>query len=262
MRLVPHSNSDNYRVFLEPHEYETMIESAPRDRAEIAFQLGGECSLRKSEVLVVTPETIQKSRSPGVDIYFMRVWGKETRKENSKKPRKPWVPNSLLKEIERYSERKNIRPSAPLYPRSSGTLQNDVEDARKRAAEKTGDDDFLKVTFHDFRRYFATNLFYREGVNIEFIAALGGWEDPDYMKEEYLDPYFDDVIEQHLAKQGMLDIETNHQSDFERVLNKMNQLGNRIDALEGTVGADTGESESKEPKTEESDEDHSLEKFL
>jgi len=80
--------------------------------------------------------------------------------------------------------------------------------------------------------------------------------------EEYLDPYFDDVIEQHLAKQGMLDIETNHQSDFERVLNKMNQLGNRIDALEGTVAADTGESESKEPKTEESDEDHSLEKFL
>jgi integrase len=261
MRLVPHSNSNGYRVFMEPHEYETMIECASRDRAEIAFQLGGECSLRKKEVLEITLNKIQKSRSPGVEISFMRVWGKETRKENSKKPRKPWVPNSLIEELKRYSKRKNIRPSSPLYSRSKGTLQNDIEDARERAADKTGDDDFLKVTFHDFRRYFATNLFYREGVNIEFIAALGGWEDPDYMKEEYLDPYFDDVIERHLAQKGVLDIETDHQSDFEKVLSKMDQLGNRIDSLEQFVAADTIEHESDEPDTEESDEHHSFDEF-
>jgi len=118
------------------------------------------------------------------------------------------------------------------------------------------------VTFHDFRRYFATNLFYREGVNIEFIAALGGWEDPDYMKEEYLDPYFDDVIERHLAQKGVLDIETDHQSDFEKVLEKMSELGNRIDTLERTVATDTGEYESEEVESEESDEDHALEEFL
>jgi integrase len=192
----------------------------------------------------------------------MRVWGKETRKENSKKPRKPWVPNSLIEELERYSKRKSIRPSSPLYPKSKGTLQNDIVDARERAAEKTGDDDFLEVTFHDFRRYFATNLFYREGVNIEFIAALGGWEDPDYMKEEYLDPYFDDVIERHLAQKGVLDIETDHQSDFEKVLGKMSDLGNRIDSLEQTLAADDEGSESKEPEFKESDDDHSLEEFL
>ena len=261
MRLVPHSNSDGYRVFLEPHEYETMVECASRDRAEIAFQLGGECSLRKNEVLEATLNKIQKSRSPEVDISFMRVWGKETRKENSKKPRKPWVPNSLLEELEQYSKRKNIRPSSPLYPKSKGTLQNDIVDARERAADKTGDDDFLKVTFHDFRRYFATNLFYREGVNIEFIAALGGWEDPDYMKEEYLDPYFDDVIERHLAQKGVLDIETDHQSDFEKILGKMNELGNRIDTLERTFATETGEVEPEETETEESDENHSLGEF-
>jgi len=262
MRLVPHSNSDGYRVFMEPHEYETMVECASRDRAEIAFRLGAECSLRKKEVLEVTLNEIQKSRSPGVEISFMRVWGKETRKENSKKPRKPWVPNSLREELERYSKRKNIRPSSPLYPKSKGTLQNDIVDARERAAEKTGDDDFLEVTFHDFRRYFATHLFYREGVNIEFIAALGGWEDPDYMKEEYLDPYFDDVIERHLAQKGVLDIETDHQSDFEKVLEKMSDLSNRIDTLERTVATDAGESESEEVESEESDEDHELEEFL
>jgi len=262
MRLVPHSNSDGYRVFMEPHECETIIECASRDRAEIAFRLGAECSLRKKEVLEVTLNKIRKSRSPGVKIFFMRVWGKETRKENSKKPRKPWVPNSLLEELERYSNRKNIRPSSPLYPNSKGTLQNDIVDARERAADKTGNDDFLKVTFHDFRRYFATNLFYREGVNIEFIAALGGWEDPDYMKEEYLDPYFDDVIERHLAQKGVLDIETDHQSDFERVLNEINQLGSRIDTLEQAITRDTKDSDSKEPKIEESDADHSIEEFL
>lgn len=262
MRLVPHSNSDGYRVFMEPHEYETMAECASRDRAEIVFRLGAECSLRKKEVLEVTLNKIQKSRSPGVEISLMRVWGKETRKENSKKPRKPWVPNSLREELERYSNRKNIRPSSPLYPKSKGTLQNDIVDTRERAAEKTGDDDFLEVTFHDFRRCFATHLFYREGVNIEFIAALGGWEDPDYMKEEYLDPYFDDVIERHLAQKGVLDIETDHQSDFEKVLEKMSDLGDRIDTLERTVGTDTGEFESEEVESEESDEDHALEEFL
>ncbi|MFC5133576.1 MULTISPECIES: site-specific integrase [Halobacteriales] len=247
---------------MEPHEYETIIECASRDRAEIAFRLGGECSLRKKEVLEVTLDKIQKSRSPGVEIFFMRVWGKETRKENSKKPRKPWVPNSLRGDIERYSKRKNIRPSSPLYPNSKGTLQNDMVDARELAANKTGDDDFLEVTFHDFRRYFATNLFYRKGINIEFIAALGGWEDPDYMKEEYLDPYFDDVIERHLAQKGVLDIETDHQSDFEKVLSKMNELENRIDTLDRTLAADTIEVGSEELETEESDGDHSLEEFL
>ncbi|WP_246286438.1 site-specific integrase [Natronomonas gomsonensis] len=262
MRLVPHSNSDGYRVFMEPHEYETMLECASRDRAEIAFRLGGECSLRKKEVLEVTLDKIQKSRSPDVEIFFMRVWGKETRKENSKKPRKPWVPISLLEELERYSKRKNIRPSSPLYPKSKGTLQNDIVDARERAADKTGDDDFLEVTFHDFRRYFATNLFYRERVKIEFIAALGGWEDPDYMKEEYLDPYFDDVIERHLAQKGVLDIETDHQSDFEKVLSKMDQLGDRIDTLERIIAEDTEEQESEEPETGESDDHHSFDEFL
>lgn len=262
MRLVPHSNSNGYRVFMEPHEYDTMVECASRDRAEIAFRLGGECSLRRKEVLEVTLDKIQKSRSPDVGISFMRVWGKETRKENSKKPRKPWVPNSLIEELERYSKRKNIRSSSPLYPKSKGTLQNDIVDARERAANKTGDEDFLKVTFHDFRRYFATNLFYREGVNIEFIAALGGWEDPDYMKEEYLDPYFDDVIERHLAQKGVLDIETDHQSDFEKVLSKMNELGNRIDTIERTVTTDAGDLKSEEPETEESDENHSFDEFL
>lgn len=262
MRLVPHSNSDGYRVFMEPHEYETILESASRDRAEIAFRLGAECSLKKKEVLEVTLNKIQKSRSPGVEIFFMRVWGKETQKENSKKPRKPWIPNSLLRKLERYSKRKNIKPSSPLYPNSTGTLQNDIVDARERAADKTGDDDFLKVTFHDFRRYFATNLFYREGINIEFIAALGGWEDPDYMKEEYLDPYFDDVIQQHLAQKGVLDIKTNHQSDFEKVLNKMEKLENRIDALDRTLAADAEETESLSPETEDRDEDHALDEFL
>jgi integrase len=246
---------------MEPHEYETMIDCASRDRAEVAFRLGGECSLRKKEALEATLDTIQRSRSPGVEIAFMRVWGKETRKENSKKPRKPWVPNSLVEELERYCERKNISSSSPLYPKSKETLQNDIVDARERAADKTGDDDFLAVTFHDFRRYFATNLFYREGVNIEFIAALSGWEDPDYTKEEYPDPYFDDVIQRHLAQKGVLDIETDHQSDFEKVLGKMNKLGNRIDTLERTLAADAEEFESKEPETEESENDHSLEEF-
>ena len=82
------------------------------------------------------------------------------------------------------------------------------------------------------------------------------------MKEEYLDPYFDDVIERHLAQKGVLDIETDHQSDFERVLNEINQLGSRIDTLEQAITRDTKDPDSKEPKIEESDADHSIEEFL
>lgn len=260
MRLVPHSNSDGYRCFLEPHEYETIVECASRDRAKVAIKLGA-CSLRKSEVTEVTLSKIQKSRSPGVEIYFLRIWGKETRKKNSKKPRKPWIPNSLLNELERYSERKNISRSSPLYQKSKGTLQNDFVDARQRAADKTGDKDFLKVTFHDLRRYFATNLFYRKNVDIEYIAALGGWEDPKYMQEEYLDPYFDDVIQRHLAEKGVLDIETDYQSDYEKLLSRLDQIGNRISTLERLISADTEEQESEEPETEESEEYRSFDEF-
>ena len=82
------------------------------------------------------------------------------------------------------------------------------------------------------------------------------------MKEEYLDPYFDDVIERHLAQNGVLDIETDHQSDFEKVLNKMDQLGARIDTLEQIITVDSEELGSKEPETKESDEDYSLAEFL
>ena len=82
------------------------------------------------------------------------------------------------------------------------------------------------------------------------------------MKEEYLDPYFDDVIERHLAQKGVLDIETDHQSDFEKVLSKMDQLGNRIDTLERIIAEDSEEQESEEPETGESDDHHSFDEFL
>ncbi|MCQ4334367.1 site-specific integrase [Natronomonas sp. F2-12] len=260
MRLVPHADDDGYRVFMEPHEYQKFLECTPRDRAEIACRLGGESSLRKKEVRDATSGGIYKSESPGVNIYFMRVWGKETRKEESKKPRKPWVPRSLVQEIDRYCERKNIRPSEPLYPWSSSTLQNDIEDTRERAAQKTGNNDFLKVTFHDLRRYFATNMFYRQGVNIEFIAVLGGWEDPDYMKDEYLDPYFDDVIQNHLAEKGVLDVETGYKSDSEKALEKIDALLDRTMTLEKTLQSQE-QASAEAKKDENSGANHSLVDF-
>jgi len=76
MRLVPHSNSNGYQVFMEPHECDTMVECASRDRAEIAFRLGAECSLRKKEVLDVTLDKIQKSRSPGVRFPLCACGGR------------------------------------------------------------------------------------------------------------------------------------------------------------------------------------------
>jgi hypothetical protein len=44
-----------------------------------------------------------------------------------------------------------------------------------------------EVVFHRFRQCFAT-IFHREEVNIEFIAAFAGWDDPGYMNEENPDP--------------------------------------------------------------------------
>ena len=262
MHLDPHEKKDGFRVFLEKHEYETMIECASRDRAKIAFRLGGESSLRKGEAIVVTRAEIRQSSTPGVDIYFIsRIWGKETRKSGSEKPRRPWVPHSLVKEIDRYSERKNIDPESPLYMRSGSTLQNDVVDARERAAAKTGNEDFLEVTYHDFRRYWATNLYYRLGLDIKFIAALGGWEDIDNMKDEYLNPYFDDVIQQHLAEKGALDIETGHQTPMDRVLEKTRKLESRLDELEQIIASDDNDTEEEAKTHQEVQGNHTLGRF-
>lgn len=238
MYIEKHPNDDGYRVWLEPYEYETLIECAEKDRAKIALRMGGESGLRKNKVLDLCRSQIKRSDNPDVKIHMVYLMTKDTRTSNSEKMTKAWMPPRLLESIDRYIDRKYIKDDEPIYRYSSTTLDNDITAAKERAAEKTGKDDFRHFTFHDLRRYFATNMYYRYNVSAEYVAVLGGWEDVEYVKDNYFYPYFDDLIQNELVKKDVMGIKDiiEHESEYEKLLNKLNYLSDRIDQLEQKLG--------------------------
>jgi hypothetical protein len=72
------------------------------------------------------------------------------------------------------------------------------------AAEKTGDDDFRKLSPHDFRAYFATNTLVRHNMNMETVMTVGGWKKYETM-QKYLAITSEEQIAADFQNAGLLD---------------------------------------------------------
>lgn len=206
MRLKTLGNQ--MRVYLNPNDYQNLLDSADSRRAHLAIRMMAETSLRVGTLPQdITRGDMRQSTHPDVDIWFLSVSAKDTKdRDTDGKHRDVWVPQSLKDEIDRYTKDENIDDDRPLFPYSLRTLQNDVKQAAENAAQRTGNDDFEYVSAHDLRAYFATNMLIRKGVDKETVMELGGWESRETI-DPYLNASFDDIIRDDLAAAGVLEQE-------------------------------------------------------
>lgn len=213
MRIKNMSNQD--RVYLNPNDYQTIIDSAESRRAEVAMRIMGEMGLRVSEV-EFSLDDIRESTHPDVDIYFVPIHGKDTSGDTDDgKRRDAWVPDDLKERIERYYQNEGKPTSMAVIGKTERTIARDVKESARNAALKSGNNDFEKVSCHDFRAYFATNMMLRESVDPEVVMEIGGWVDRQTI-DPYLNASFDDVIQDGLVEAGVIDVE-GHTTELERI---------------------------------------------
>jgi integrase len=238
MRLKTLGNQ--MRVYMNPHDYQTMLGCADSRRAHLTMRLMGEAGLRIGEVVdEVQKNRLRDSTHPSVDIWFLTLYGKDTKdRDTDGKRRDVWIPQSLKEEMDRYQQDEGRSDDLPLLLKSKRSLQNDIEATREHAVEKTGNEDFRHISCHDFRAYFATNMLLREGVDVETVMELGGWEDRQSM-DPYINASFDDIIQQNLAAAGALekDVDT-ETTELEALRQEMILLRDAVEDIDGSVSVD------------------------
>lgn len=255
---------DRYRAFFSPREYELLLDSTPHHRAKPPMKIMA-LSARVGTAAEVTPGQFLEKNGQ----HFMRVEGKDaSSRYQETKPRNIWFPEEVYDEIIDFVDRHDIDDNEPICDVGKRQLQNWVNEATADAATASGEEDFHKVTAHDFRRYFGTHFLIRLGIDQQIVCQLGGWKSSENMYEYLLVP--NDLLVHRLKEQGYTganplylsginpEQELNANFDtIEKILScdssevraeaekRIKNLVERIDGLELTViqGSDTAESE-------------------
>jgi len=202
MRLKQLENQ--WRVYLNPQDYSRLRACAESRAAHIAIRLGGECGLRVNETAKLKIEDTRgtTAKVPG-DAYFLQVYGKDTTGTYDQgKFRETFMPASLNAEIQMHAEDNDIAEDEELIPVTKRTVQEYIKRAAKATAKRYDIEDFNKVSSHDLRAYWATNLLVRLQVDENVVMACGGWTGRDTM-EPYINAAFDDIIVREMRDAGI-----------------------------------------------------------
>lgn len=283
---------DRWRVFLDTEEYRTLLESAyqPTRKTRTTRQVRLEirlmaCSLRVDTVSGLTYGQFEQRETPEGDKWVVNVEAKDsTEREAETRPRSVYVPNDIMDEVKAYAKRRSRTGDGDLlFPHTTRTIQRDVTRSAKNAATATGDEDHLKVSSHDLRRYFATHLLFRHEVQSAVVRGLGGWKSDEAMFEYLVLP--DDVLFSRLGEAGLLG--TSYDKLSQRNLSEklaatatrladLAETADRKDLVEVgegemqdvfagvdeiTVNVGTSTPEEKKSKTPDPPKQHSLQQF-
>jgi len=168
------------KVFMNEDEYRLLCRSAESTRDELMIRLGGEVGLRSFEIPQIKPKHVRRA-SDG-EHYFLRVpRGKDTTGTGGK-ARDAYLPRDLEARLHRYATDEEIADAAPYFDYSRRWVQERVKQAARNAYEKSGDEDWLKVSSHDLRVYFAHTMLVKERMNPEIVMDVGGWADYQSIK--------------------------------------------------------------------------------
>lgn len=200
--IVNHLN-DGARVFLTRKEYNQCLESAVL-RVVIAIRLIAH-SVRISTLCRIQLDDFETVETEHGTIYKLSVLEKDSSDSDSKrKQRWVWINRDLAKQILNFKDVDDFNSSADLFDLDSrgrfSTLIND--DLAEDVATKTGNDDFLHLTSHDFRRYFVTTMLYRHRLPKDMVRQLGGWSS-EYAMMQYIN-LPEDVWARELGERGLL----------------------------------------------------------
>lgn len=173
MRLEGTGKEDEYRVWMTESEFEELRRHASSKRDDVILQLGGYVGLRSFEIPQVQPRHV--ARTEDGDHYRLRVpRGKDT-ETGTGKPRDAYLPKDLEGELHRYQNDAGIDRSEPFVDITERSVRAVVKRTARRAAEKTGDEDYRYVSSHDLRRRFAQRLLVEEQINPRVVMQVGGW---------------------------------------------------------------------------------------
>ncbi|WP_227378999.1 site-specific integrase [Haladaptatus halobius] len=184
-----------HTVWFSREEYRAIPRAADSFEHEIAIRLMGDCDLRVTEILGVTPSDI--SRMDDGRHYELEITnGKDTTGNyDGGKQRETWLPVEVEATINRYVREAGLEDDNPLIQRSKRTVQYWVENAADRAVEETGNDDYRRVSTHDLRRCWANHLLVEENVSPRIMMALGGW-----LSYDAIEPYLAAPIEANIIE--------------------------------------------------------------
>jgi integrase len=88
-----------------------------------------------------------------------------------------YLPRSVERDLPRYQRAEDISDDEPYIDMMRRSVQRIVKTVTEQTAERTGNDDFQKVSSHDLRRYFAHTCLVEKRMNPRVVMEIGGWED-------------------------------------------------------------------------------------
>lgn len=221
--LVKDNRDDTARVWLNTSEYENdFLPAADGYDHALACRLGAEVGLRAKEIVGVKPEhiidvrTVNERNADLPDVIegtMLHVpHGKDTSgnsAEGEGKSREAYLPSDVRKAIVRFTNDRRIDDDDFLFSHPDGaayhkkTIRNWVKAVAENAADETGDPRYRYVSSHDMRRYYATTMLQKHGLNPEVLMRVGGWEDYESLKP-YLREATDEVVLEEFHRIGMI----------------------------------------------------------
>lgn len=188
MHVRPAEDGRTHAVRLTPEEYGELCDAATTHRKRLLVRLGGESGLRAAEMTRVRPD--DRRPAPGASSgAFLAV------PDEASDGREAYLPPGVDREFERYVKSNDVADGTPIVDVSPRRVQMLISEVASEAAERTGVEDFRKVSAHDLRCYFARTLLEERDVDPRIVRAVGGWRSFDAL-ESYLDPPTDaEVVE-------------------------------------------------------------------
>ena len=198
MRLES-TSGDETKVWLTDDEIEELRRSTASQRDDLIIQLGAYVGLRAFEIPQVRPAGIKTSESGQYRLHVPA--GKDTTGGGGKR-RDAFLPGDVERDLQRYQNSENLVPRDPFIDLSTDGVRKVVIRTAAKTADRTGDDDFRRVSSHDLRRRFAQRLLVDREMNPRVVMAVGGW-DSFAAIEPYLTEPTETVIDEEFQEAGL-----------------------------------------------------------
>lgn len=128
----------------------------PNKRISVILSLEANLGLRISDVLQLRLSDIIHDGSR----YRLNIVEKKTQKK-----REFTVPIEIYSFIQNYALENNINPTAKLFEISERTVQNHLQMVCEYL-------EYIDISTHSFRKYFATSIYVNNNYNIELVRVL------------------------------------------------------------------------------------------
>jgi len=267
MILEPSGNDTH--VFLAKPEFKQYLQYCD-ERTSLAARIMGRSSPRVEITSKVKRGDFFMPDRDSIDIAFVQLRETKDVSEGGAEDggwRLSWVPVSVYDDIQAYCEKHDIDDDDEIFEIDEDQIRNIINDAGKTAARQTGKEGYKHLTPHDMRRYFATHMLRREGVDIDIVMAMGGWDNRKSM-EPYLRTPLEEDIQTELAQADVLEVDLDRESKSfkQKIEKRLRRIENALRIQESPV--DLGDLTPSEVdsliekvKEEQNEEDSSIDKY-